>query len=131
MQDDSNLTIPDCCEIRPSPIEGVGVFAKRLIKANEKIVYYTGIEMSYQEFKERYGNDWRFTYRRMPWQNQLVSKDAKNLINYVNDGVHGQAEPHSNVFLKARWLIAREDIPEGTELTLDYGKKYWAGQAKK
>jgi hypothetical protein len=90
MQDDSNHTIPDCCEIRPSPIEGVGVFTTRLIKAKEKIVYYTGIEMSYQEFKERYGNDWRFTYRRMPWQNQLVSKDAKNLVNYVNDGMHGQ-----------------------------------------
>jgi len=125
MTDNSNLTIPDCCEIRSSPIEGMGVFATKPIRKGQKISYYTGVEIPYNEFKERYGNDWRFTYRRMPWQKQLVSKDAKNLINYLNDGVHGQKVPVCNCFIRRRWLTANCDIAVGEELLLNYGYRYW------
>lgn len=125
MQENPNLVIPSYCEILPSPIEGVGVFAKELIPAGTRIIKYTGVEMSYKEFKERYGTDWRFTYRRMPWLTQIVSKENKNLINYINDGVWGQAKGVQNVFLKEGWLWAACDINAGEELLLAYGKKYW------
>jgi hypothetical protein len=111
--------------ITPSPIDGMGVFADEPIKRGTKISYYTGVEMSYAEVKRRYADDWRFVYRTRPWMDQIVSKDCKNLINYVNDGVHGQAVPKSNCILKSRWLIAKGDIEPGEELTLDYGKQYW------
>lgn len=127
MQENSNLVIPPWLEIRPSPIEGVGVFAQERIPAKARIVKYTGVEMSYKEFKERYGNDWRFTYRRMPWQTQIVSKENKNIINYINDGIHNQKTPVCNVFLKGGWLYSHYEIKPGEELLLDYGKKYWEG----
>jgi hypothetical protein len=126
MQENPNLVIPSYCEIRPSPIEGVGVFAKELIPAGTRIIQYTGVEMSYKEFKERYGTDWRFTYRRMPWLPQIVSKENKNIINYINDGIYGQEKKVCNVFLKEGWLFSNCDINAGEELLLDYGKKYWA-----
>lgn len=125
MENNPNLIIPDCCEIRPSPIHGVGVFAKTLIPANTAIIQYTGTEMSYQEFKQRYGNDWRYTYRRMPWLPVIVSKDNRNLINYINDGIWGQAKGVCNVYLKKGWLYSYENIEAGQELLLDYGKRYW------
>lgn len=127
MQENSNLHIPLSLEMLPSPIEGTGVFAKERIPAKARIVKYTGTEMSYKEFKERYGNDWRFTYRRMPWQTQIVSKENKNIINYINDGIHNQTNPICNVFLKSGWLFSSCEINAGEELLLDYGKKYWEG----
>ena len=119
------MYIPDCLEIKDSPIHGKGVFATKDIKANTKLVEFTGKEMTYQEIKERYGNDWRFIYRRMPWQTQIVAKDDKNLICFVNDGIHLQKFPKKNCILKNRFLISIENINAGDELLLDYGKKYW------
>jgi hypothetical protein len=81
--------------------------------------------MSYKDVQEKYGDDWRFVYRTMPWLPQIVSKDCKNLINYVNDGVYHQAVPSSNCILKSRWVIAKREIAAGEELTLDYGFQYW------
>ena len=126
MEANPNLVIPPCLEIRSSPIHGVGVFAKENIPANTSIVQYTGVEMTYQEFKQKYGDDWRFTYRRLPWQPQIVSKENKNIINYINDGIWNQKNPLCNVFLKRGWLFSNCDIYAGDELLLDYGKKYWA-----
>lgn len=125
MQENPNLVIPPWLEIRHSPIHGLGVFAQEPIPAGARIIQYTGVEMSYKEFKERYGNDWRFTYRRMPWLPQIVSKENKNLINYINDGVWGQKKGVFNVYLKGGWLFSNCDINAGEELLLDYGKRYW------
>jgi SET domain-containing protein len=111
--------------IKQSPIDGLGVFADERIPRGAKISYYTGVEMSYSEVKRRYGDDWRFIYRTIPWLDQVVSKDCKNLIDYVNDGVHGQTVPSSNCYLKSRWLIASRDIEPGEELLLNYGALYW------
>lgn len=125
MEANSNLYIPPWLEIRPSPIHGVGVFAQERIPAGARIVQYTGVEMTYQEFKQKYGDDWRFTYRRLPWQMQIVSKENKNVINYINDGIWNQKNPKCNVYLKGGWLFSNSEINANDELLLDYGKKYW------
>lgn len=116
--------LPDL-EVRPSPIHGVGVFAVDCIPANSKIAYYTGVEMTWAEIKERYGNNYTCIYRRMPWQTQIVSKEAKNVINFVNDGVHDNPTPFKNCILKNRWLISLFDIQKGEELLLEYPRNYW------
>lgn len=115
--------VPVC--IKKSEVDGLGLFAVEPIVKGTKIAYFTGVEMTYKEIKERYGNDWRCIYKRMPWQTQIVSKDCKNLINFVNDGVHNQKIPKFNCILKRRWLVAIEDIPAGQELLLKYPESYW------
>ena len=44
-------------EVRSSPIEGLGVFTTEKILKGTKLVEYTGIEMSYKDFIQKYGKD--------------------------------------------------------------------------
>ena len=112
-------------EIRKSPIHGLSVFARVPIPAETKIAYYTGVAIMWSEIKARYGDDYRFIYRTMPWLPQIVSKECKNIINYINDGAYGQKRSKVNCFLKSRWLIANRDIKKGEELLLEYPKNYF------
>lgn len=115
--------------IAPSDIEGLGVYSLTDIKKGKKICPFVGEEMSYKEFMERYGKEkdlYRGVYRRMPWQKWIVCKDKRNIVSYINDGVYNQEEPYKNCVLKLGYLIACENIPQGQELLLDYGKKYWS-----
>lgn len=124
----------DYVQILASPIQGQGLFAKQFIPARSKISYFDGVDMSYQDFKARYGNDphpWEFVYKRMPWQPVTVAKDCRNLITYVNDGVHGQLHPRVNCILKGGWLISNRTISPGEELLLAYHRSYWTGLRRK
>jgi SET domain-containing protein len=116
-----------------SPIDGVGVFSLGTIQEGARIAEWVdGIELPYAEMKRLYSLpsgkiDWRYTYRRMPWNTQICNKAwaHRNISNFVNDGVHGQQEPNVNVYHQARWLRAARDIAPGEELLLDYGTAYW------
>ena len=55
----------------------------------------------------------------------IVAKENRNLITYINDGVHNQKNPKINVILKNKWLYAIEDIEIDQELLLKYGQGYW------
>jgi hypothetical protein len=120
-------------EAAHSPIHGWGIFALDHIPRGAKIAEWAdGVEMTYKDVKRLFtlpdGTiDWRYIYQRRPWQLQIVNKALKhrNISNYTNDGVHGQARPWSNVQHKQRWLVATEDIAPGEELLLNYGDKYW------
>lgn len=87
--------------------------------------------MSYKELKSRYsgpsGIDWRYVYKRRPWQQQIVNKQwsQRNISNFTNDGVHGQVCPRTNVAHKLKWLVASDNIDAGEELLLSYGRGYW------
>ena len=113
-------------EIRPSPIEGNGVFTTEKILKGTKIVEFTGVEMSYKDFREKYKEDYRYTYiTRFPWITVIVAKDNRNIITYINDGVYKQKNPKVNVELKKKWLYAVEDIEADEELLLRYCTRYW------
>ncbi len=116
----------DLVEVRQSNIEGLGLFARTEIPAGTKIGYFTGVEMSYRDFKSKYGNDWRFVYQQRPyWLPQIVAKDKRNLVTYVNDGHHGDMAPgYHNCILSKRWLVTFEDIEQDEELLLQYPKNY-------
>ena len=115
---------------RESNIHGVGVFATEFIPKGTKIVEFTGTKMSQKDFKERYGNDLRYTYHcNFPWIPVIVSKECRNIITWINDGKHNQENVNVNVYLKKYWLYAAEDILPDTELLLDYGKRYWLHHA--
>ena len=112
-------------QISPSPIEGLGVFAKVNIPKGTLISYFTGIEMSHKEFKEKYGKDKRYVYQRPPWLPLIVAKDNRNLITFINCANYGNAPKLANCFLKSRWLISQQDIKKNEELLLDYPKGYF------
>lgn len=114
--------------VRPSPVHGVGIFALEAIPAGVPIAEYVGgTEMSYAEFVERYGHDWRYTYHRPPWLPQTVNKHwrQRNISNFVNDGKHGRKRSKVNVHHRGGWLRSSKRIPAGAELLLDYGDAYW------
>ena len=110
--------------IKESKIHGLGVFANKEIKSGTKIADYYGEEMSWKEFKEKYGdykNNSLNTYpMRRIWK-ILVAKEepyrSKNVVNFINEG-----EP--NVILKKRALYALTDIHDNEEFLLQYPKDY-------
>lgn len=102
-----------------SPIDGYGLFSNVPIQKNTKITYYHGIKMSHKEFKEKYGNDITHCHRtNFSWIPIIVAKEKRNAITYCNESLH------PNCIIKKYWLIANEDIPANTELTLLYAKSY-------
>jgi SET domain-containing protein len=112
-------------EIRPSPIQGNGVFANQEIFKNEVICEYYGLEMSWREFRQLYGlykNNSLNTYpQRRIWK-IIVAKEepflTQNPVNYINEGIS------PNVYLKNKLLYAFKNIEIGEELLLKYPKDY-------
>ena len=110
--------------IKTSSIHGLGAFANKYIKAGTKIADYYGEEMTWKEFKNKYGdykNNSLSTYpMRRIWK-ILVAKEepykSQNIVNFINEG-----EP--NVILKKRALYALRDIQVDEELLLQYPKDY-------
>ena len=128
MDRDRQILLPKGLVLRESPIEGLGVFAIQDFKKGHKFGDYTGVEMSTAEFKQRYGNDTRYTYRLRRINRIIVAKESRTWPTYVNDGVYKQDIPLVNTVFKKRAVYALTDIQAGDELLLDYGKKYdWWG----
>lgn len=110
---------PDCVEIRESPIDGLGVFAKQPIPAKTCLGTYTGISYTRAEFKVKYGKDYRYCYTiELGWMPILCAKESRHFMTYLNES----QEP--NVILKRYKLYTLRDIQAGEELTLKYPRRY-------
>ena len=112
--------------IKRSPIEGLGVFARKDIPLGTKIADYYGKEMKWKTFTKRYGPYKQHSLHTYPmrriWK-VLVAKEepylSNNLTNYINE-IPGKA----NCELKKKALFAKKPIKAGTELLLDYPRDY-------
>lgn len=113
-------------EVKNSPVEGLGVFATADIAAGTKIADYYGKEMTWRDFKAKYGeyktnSQYSYPMRRI-WK-ILVAKEepyfTMNLVNYINE-----SPKKTNSELKKRALYAIKDIKKGEELFLQYPKDY-------
>ena len=118
------MEIPEGLEIRESPIHGLGVFATRNFAEGEVLGEFTGVVMTRLEFAQKYGTDYRYSYRQMRANRIIVAKEQRNFITYVNDGVYGAAVPHVNVCLRNKKLCVIRPIEAGEELLMDYGSIY-------
>lgn len=110
----------------PSPIHGVGIFAKRQIKKGTLIQMYQGVEMTWNEFKSLYVSYKSNPYYTYPMRRTWKILSAKeppyltsNISNYINSILNTY-----NVVLKKKGLYALVDIMEGEELSLNYPKDY-------
>jgi SET domain-containing protein len=116
--------IPEGLILKASPIDGLGIFALKDFPAKYCFGAFIGIEMSIKDFHNRYGKDYRYCYRLGRQNKIIVSKEERNFITYINDGVHNQSVSKVNVILTKRNLYALREIKEGEELLLDYGFFY-------
>jgi SET domain-containing protein len=112
-------------EIKPSNINGFGVFALENIKKGTKIADYVGIEMSYKDFKEKYGgykSNSLHTYPMRRISKIIVAKEepykSENIVNFINEATD------ANVILKKRALYAKQEIKINEEFLLNYPKDY-------
>jgi hypothetical protein len=70
-------------------------------------------------FKERYGNNIQYCcWSNFPWLPVIVAKEKRNAITYCNES------KTSNCLIKKYYLVAKDNIPPNTELTLTYNKNY-------
>jgi hypothetical protein len=116
------------CEIRGSEIHGRGVYAAKFIPAETKIVEYVG-ELIDKKESERRGNAlhaksvksggpavYIFTLSKNLDIDGDVPWNTARLINH-------SCEPNCEAWIEGRkiFIHALRDIPEGEELTFDYG----------
>lgn len=116
--------LPSGLELRPSPVAGLGVFATEDLSANRCLGEFVGTPMKHDEFKAKYGTDYRYVCRQRRTWLYRVAKEERNFITFMNDGKHGQTENKVNVRIKNWRAYTTRDIKAGEELFLDYGYAY-------
>ena len=109
-------------EVRNSPIQGKGGFAKRLIRKGERIIEYKGERISWEEADERYDDenqDRHHTFLFEVDDDTVIDAGVRgNAAKYINHSCDPNCEAvteHGHVFIEAI-----RDIPKGAELFYDY-----------
>ncbi len=113
---------PPAYEVRPSPIQGLGVFATRRIRKGRRIIEYTGERISAAEADARYDDDAMERHHTF-----LFEVDRRTYIDAAHDGnearfINHSCSPncqavldHGHIFIEAI-----RNIQPGVELTYDY-----------
>lgn len=116
------------------PGAGKGLFTTSPIRKGDVIVEYKGEKLSWQEFKQRYGEN----VHKAPYLFYISPKnciDAQNAVNelarYANDangfvkvkGLKNNAE--YNVIKSRAYIVATKNIPARAEILVDYAGDYW------
>lgn len=109
-------------EIRPSPIQGFGIWAVRPIRKAARIVEYVGERIAPEEADERYDDDASEHPHVL-----LFTVDDRTVIDAGVGGNEARYFNHScapnceTVVEKGRvFIVARRAIAPGEELTYDY-----------
>ena len=112
------MELPDGIELKPSPIHGLGIFAKRNFRKGEKIGEYVGERYTLREFKEKYGKDIQYCYVARRANYVICAKENRNWLTYCNESLN------PNLKLKERFAYATRLVSAGEELFLQYAKDY-------
>ena len=102
-----------CIEIRPSPIQGNGMFATRPMAENEVVVIIGGLVMSEAEFQAFTKTVTRFNAIQIAENTHLV--DTPTSPGGMNHSCDANLWMHNEVT-----VVACRDIASGEELTQDY-----------
>ena len=109
-------------EIRPSPIEGKGMFASAPIKQGEVVNIWGGaVLLTEDDIAGNQAKKWQAkgyvwaTIGEGLYLARLLREDEEDLTNFINHS----CDP--NVWMQDEvTLVARQDIAVGQELTIDY-----------
>ena len=112
------------------PASGKGLFAKKFIPKNSRIVEYKGKVTNWKEVDDNDGNNGYIYYVK---RTHVIdaSRHPGALARYANDarglkrvkGILNNAEYVEDGFKV--YIESRKDIPAGSEILVDYGKEYW------
>lgn len=98
---------------------GLGLFAGEPIAKDTCIIEYVGTPISEEE---KYSSRSRYLFE----VNSKITLDGKpkhNKAGYINHSCRANAEP---IIHKERiFIFATKNIPQGAEITYDYGKEYF------
>ena len=109
-------------EIRRSPIQGRGAFARRQIRKGTRIIEYTGERVSHEEADRRYDDESMARHHTF-----LFTLDRKTCIDAAVNGNDARFINHScrpNCYIHivdgVIWIRAARPIRKGEELTYHY-----------
>jgi len=106
-------------ESRPSPIAGLGLFAKREFADGERISPYSGATTSEPPSSASSGGKvYALEIAPGRW---LDGASEDNPSRHANHACHPNAELIWHEEDSAAWLTARRPIAAGEEITFDYG----------
>lgn len=98
---------------------GLGLFAARDIKKGERIIEYVGERISPEEANRR-GGMYLFEVTE---KITIDGKGRDNVARYINHACKPNCEARN---IKNRiFIFAAKTIPQGTELTYDYGSEHF------
>jgi uncharacterized protein len=101
-----------------SRIAGKGLFAAQDIEKGTRIIQYIGARISKEESLRRLaeGNAYIFYFND---RYDIDGKTLKNKARYINHS----CDPNCEILITKRtiWIVAKRDIPEGEELSYNYG----------
>ncbi len=105
-------------EFKPSPIHGLGGFARKSIPAGTRLLEYTGLRISKAESLRRCEANNQFIFA-LTDEVDLDGNVAWNPARFLN---HSCA-PNCDAELQADriWIVARRNIRAGEEITFNYG----------
>lgn len=111
-------------EVRPSSIEGLGLFARRDFRAGERIRCVNVVREVTPERPLRPEAGERWDHCDYP-DGRVV------LIGFPDRHLNHSCDPNAYVVYEAEqsWLTARRDIPAGAEITCDYHINITGGTA--
>lgn len=127
MQMNPTLFNNNLSEVKNSLIHGMGLFAKKAIRAGQSFGKYQGVLIDDATFAVQYGSDTRYCYRFIKrikplYKGYIVGKEepylSTNASHYCNESLN------PNVKLRGRKLVAIRDIGEGGEIFLRYPANY-------
>src|SRR5262245_59860385 len=106
--------------IQASAVHGAGVYTTQPIKSGAHVLEYTGHRISARQTDGMYA-DSEVTYLFGMDGGKTVI-DGFGMAAFVNHACRPNCE--TDEIDKSIWIIALEDIPDGTELTYDYNIYY-------
>ena len=111
------MEIPTLVCVMSSPIHGRGLFAKRSIGGDERVIEYTGAMIDKAESwrRRKAGNEFIF---ELDAELDLDGNVAWNLARFIN---HSCAPNGRVELVQGRvWVVAGRDIAAGEEITFNY-----------
>src|SRR5262245_21452221 len=105
-------------EFRPSAIHGMGAFARRFLKRSTQLIEYVGEVIPRAESLKRCDaeNPYIFT---LDSDRDLDGSVEWNLARFINHSCMPNCDAEQ--YDLRIWIIARRDIQQGEEVTINYG----------
>ena len=105
-------------ESKPSPISGTGLFATQVFTSGQKLLPYLGKVIPSPPRSAPGQPTFILEIKPGAW---IDGQNENNLARFANHSCAPNAELVFDEEQKEAWLIARQTIPVGEEITFDYG----------